>query len=173
VELKVEVSKPDLSDIVETRGYGDDHHPVTLGDLVVEAMVRQLAADPRTTELRSRIRELRDAVIRENLVPLIAEALAGPWQKTFTWGEPSGEPVALRDIVIEEAQKVLQGSQRDRAYERNEPLIVQLVRKEVDQVLRKDMTEAIRGELEKVTAAVRTKAASVIADSLAAGLSQK
>lgn len=173
MELRVEVSKPELSDIVGERGYGEDGQPATLGDMIVEAMVRQLAADPRTAELRGRIKDLRDAEISARLAPLITEALAGPWRRTNTWGEPSGEPVALRDIVIEEAQKVLQGAQRDRAYERQEPLITQLVRREVDQVLRRDMTEAVRAEREKVVAAVRTKAATIIADSLAAGLSQK
>lgn len=166
--MNIEVNVTDtlrLSDVVDETYAGER---VTLADKVAEKLIEKAAGDDGWNELNRRIKEIRDEEIRAVVVPLIAEAFKAPIQRTNAYGDPSGDPITLRDLVLAEAKKVLT-SASSTGY-RDEPLARRLVREMVEKELTAQLSAAIKEERAKVVAAVRAKAADLIAKAVAEGV---
>lgn len=88
-----------------------DWHPTgarTLGDLVAEQLIERLVRDDSLySGLRRRYETIRDEEIRARVAPLVAEAIAGPVVRTNGYGEPIGDPVPLRDLIVKETRAQL------------------------------------------------------------------
>lgn len=167
MQLEVNVSDVNLSDVVRE---DSEYAPaVKLGDLVVGELVQRYMQTEDWPSLRKRITQVRDEEIRALVLPIIAEAVAKPVQKTNTYGDPIGEATSLREVILDEARKLLQGAKGD-SYNRKEPLGRQLIREMVDKELRAELAEAIKAEREKVVAAVRAQAAELITEAVTKGV---
>jgi hypothetical protein len=171
MQFNVSVDQVDLSTIVTDNGY--DEAPTTLGDLVVAEIARQFIKSDDWPSTQRQITTIRDEEIRALVLPMIADAVAKPIQRTNHFGEPAGEPVTLRDIVLEEARSLLQGLKETNIRGRNEPLVRQLVREMVEKELRKELAEIVKVEGEKVKTAVRNQAAELIAEAVTKGVGGK
>lgn len=140
----------------------------TFSQMVVDrASRRLLEGDGGATrsEFVRRVQAIRDEEIREALRPVMAEALEQAVQQTDSFGTPRGEPRTLRELVVEEATKML----REKRYERGrqkETLVEKFVRDEVERTLRAELTAAVNEAKAEVVAAVRDNAAEVIAETI-------
>lgn len=180
MNINVDVTDLDLNSVVEhevTVDYEGDpigKRGVTLADKVVDKLVAKAIETADYTSLKERVKEIREEVVREAVTPLIAEAFTAGLQRTDHWGKPIGEPMTLREVVIEEARTVLNGVKEDRYNSsRQEPLVRQLVRKMVDDELRAELSEVIKEERAKVVAAVRGAAAELLAEAVTKGIGSR
>lgn len=167
MKIEVNVTEVELNTVVE-RDYDGD--PTTLGDKVAAGLVRHILSSDNWPPLRERINSIRDEEIRALVIPAITEVFATPIQRTNNWGDPVGGATTLREVVISEARKILDGT-KDNGYGRGqEPLARQLIREMVEKELRAELVAAIKEEREKVVAAVREQAGDLIAEAVKRGV---
>ena len=169
--INVQVSVPGMTmDTIIGDAYNGE--PLTLLDCVVKETARILLGDTDHTtrsEIVKRVRDIRVEEIREQVRPLIAEALAGELQRTNSFGEPTGQATTLREMVVAEAKRVL-GSPTDRYSSNGQTFVQKLVAEEVGRVFEADLRDAMAAEKAKAVAAVRAKAADLLAEVLSDGL---
>lgn len=161
------------------RGYDEDgesiQSPTTVEDIVLriaaDSIVRHVMRDGYDWrgDLRNRVGSIRDDLIAEKLRPDIDAAFAGPVQKTNTYGDPVGEPVTMREVIVGRVEEWLKSSDRD-SYRNPKGLTKpqQLIAEEVDRVLAREMKEAIAAAKAEVVAAVQAKGAELLAQTIAA-----
>lgn len=163
----IDLSTPVGEHVVRVGEDDWSREPQTLGDAVAERIAADLKRDESYRPLQQRVLELRDAEIREQVKPVVAEAVAASVQPTNSYGQPTGAPVTLTDVIVKEAREFL-AKRGD--YGRGPTLVQTIVATEVDKAIRKELAEAIADEKAKVVAAVRAKAAELIADAVKQGI---
>lgn len=169
MQIEVKVGDIDLS-TVAPGCYGPHDEAMTVGDLVVAEVARQFMATDDYRTLRARIREIRDEVIHAQITPMIAEAVAKPIQRTGAYGDPIGEPISMREVVVDEARKILQSTPQG-SYDRNaQSLGRKLIHEMVEKEMRAELTEVIKEERQKVIDAVRAQAAELITEAVTKGV---
>lgn len=147
-----------------------EYSPRTLGDLVAEKLADKMWNETDRYSIAKQAMARRDEVIREKVEPIITEALTGTFRLTNTYGEPTGKETTLTALIVDEAKKVIGGG-RDN-YGRGSTLAQRIIREEVDAQLKNELSKAVAAEKEKVIAAVRAKAADLIADAVKQGISR-
>lgn len=163
----------DLATIIgERRRYDHDLEEtigsdVTLGDQVARLIAAKLTKDDEYDGLRKRFLAIRDGEIREAVKPLVAEAVAGAIALTNSYGEPTGKTTTMRELVMVEAKKAL--TERT-DYGRGPTLAQRIVAEETGRAFQSELAAVIKVEKEKVVAAVRAKAADLIADAVKQGV---
>lgn len=148
-----------------------ERRPRTLGDLVAEKLADKIYAEvgyERRVELSQQASRERTQIIRAKVEPIIERALAGPIRLTNTYGEPTGPETTLNALVIEEAKKAIAGGRND--YGRGDTLAQRVVKDAVGAALTKELAGVLAEEKAKVVAAVRAKAAELIADAVKQGI---
>jgi hypothetical protein len=171
MDINVTVENVDLDSVIGAhyRQIGEEDYaetPRTLADVVADRIVADLKRDDHYTRLKERVREIRDEEIREQIRPIIAEAITAPVQRTSDLGTPIGQPVALAELIVKEAQSFL--TRRD-GYDAQTPP-QKIIRDEVDRAIKSELSAAIAEEKAKVVAAVRAKAADLIAEAVKQGV---
>lgn len=142
--------------------------PVTLADVIADRAVRTLAYEDGR-DLRRRIGEIRDEEIRELVKPIVLGAVDSAIQETNRWGEPTGKPTTLRELVIKEAKALL--TQPADNYNRGKGTVLEVaVRNVVDRAIRAELDKVLAEEKAKVVALVQGKAAELIAEAVKKGL---
>jgi hypothetical protein len=173
VKIEVNVSEVDLSSVIDSQWVVDsdgveDQRSETLADRVANLVAVGVARE--YPHLRQRVRDQMDAAIAAKVGPMIEEALSTAFQRTNPYGEAVGAPVTLREVIVDEARKLLQKPvdpyNRDKG-----TLSASLVRAEVDRAMRAELLDAVKAEKARVVALVRAKAADMIAESLKAVVS--
>lgn len=173
MNITVTVDSVDLSSVVGDHQVqtGEDEwlaEPMILADVVAARIAEDIKKDDQYNSLRKRVLEIRDEEIREQLKPMIREAIEQPIQRTTEFGQPQGPPVTVAELVVKEAQNYL--TKRE-GYGRDSLSVAQkLIRDEVDRAIKSELSQAIADEKAKVVAAVRAKAAELIAEAVQQGV---
>jgi len=173
MQIKVDVSNISLDSVIGTHYTQTDEdtyrdEPETLADAVAAQIALALQADDEFKTLRARVLDLRNEEIREQVKPIVAAAIAAPVQRTNSYGNPVGEPVPMTELIVKEVHDYL--GKRD-SYARDSQTVVQkLIREQVDLALKNELKDAIADEKAKVVAAVRAKAADLIATAVREGV---
>lgn len=137
----------------EQTGAADMRH-----DLATE--VAKILAPTLSKEMRAAVREVVTEAATAQVGKFIDEVFAAGFRKTNAFGEPVGEPVTLRELVIAGINDQLQRQVNGRggtpdSYDRDRMPYIEYV-------ARKAATEALNGELgQAVTAAVAEVKAGV------------
>lgn len=167
MEINVSVENVDLKSVI-----GDvwGERDTTLADAVVDRIVADLKSDEYDlySGIRQRIKTIRDEEIRAQIAPIIAEAVAKPVQKTDGWGTPNGEPTSLTALIVAEAREQLRKPVDQ--YNNRQTMVQKLIADEVNKALSRELMAVVGDEKEKVVAAVRAKAAELIADAVKHGI---
>lgn len=171
--ISVDVSNVDLTTVVGTRRVRDDDDgyydgPMTLGEAVAREIAGELMKDESYPGLRQKVLSLREEEIREQLRPIVTGALEAPVQKTNSFGEPAGEPASLTSLIVKEAQSYL--TRRADSYGTGQTIVQKFITEAVDRALKKELAEVVADEKAKVVAAVRAKAAELIATAVKEGV---
>lgn len=176
MQITVNLDTLDLSTVIgEKRVYDhdcDEPHgePMTLGDAVVRELAKRLWASVGSdalSEVRQRAAQIRNEEIRARVAPIVQAAVDEPIQQTNSFGEPNGKPTTLRELIAAEARAQL-GTRSD--YGRGPRVVDKLVADAVSAEIKKELAEAIKEEKAKVVAAVRAKAADLIAQAVREGV---
>lgn len=171
MNINVTVDGVDLNSELDY-GYDDEGGRVakTLGAEVARRIANDLMRSDEYSGLRREVAVLREEEIRAQLKPFVTSALEKGVQKTNGFGEPTGEPTTLRELILAEFNKYLT-SKVDSSYRSNGQTVVQkFVTDAVEQVVKKELAAAIAEEKAKVVAAVRAKAAELIAQAVKEGV---
>jgi hypothetical protein len=147
--INVSVEGLDLDTFI---AYRDGGAPVVLGDLVAEEVVRRLRDEHRDdwTSLARTFREVREAVIREHLTPLVQETIAGEVRKTNAFGEPVGQPVTLRELIMAEVSKLLTAPVTNSGYRSGETFIQKIIREAVQAEFSNIVNEQVKAARQQV-----------------------
>ena len=156
-----------VAEIVRYDSEGDEYAAGerTVADIVAEKITALLVKDERWLPLRERVLEIRKDVIREVLLPVVEEAVTGTFQKTNSYGEPVGPQITMRQVIAEEAQKMM--TQPADSYNREKGTVLQvMVRQEVQAALGNEIRDAVKQAREQVA----TEIGQMVAASVQAGL---
>lgn len=176
MNITVDVDAVELTSVIGERYELDDDGDRikvqrTLGDAIADRIAGQLLADDSYKSLRQRVVEERADEItkqaRKHVEEILAEAIATPVQRTNGYGSPVGGPVTVTELIVAEAREVL--SKRS-DYGRGQTYVDKVVAEMVDKAMKKELAETIADEKAKVVAAVRAKAADLIATAVKEGI---
>jgi hypothetical protein len=177
VEIKVtveDVESVDLATTIETRqrynadGEREDYD-LTLGHVVAEKVFAALKRDDNWGGVHRKFLEIRDEEIRKAVQPIVVDALAGPIQKTNSYGEATGATTTMRELIIGEVGRAL--TEKADRFNRDGPtLLGKEVTNTVRAMLDAELKAVFDAEKAKIVAAVKNKAADLIADAVAQGV---
>lgn len=137
----------------------------TVADIVAEQITARLIKDEHWRSLKDHVLRIREQVIREALTPVVEKALTESFQKTNSYGEPVGGQITMRQVIAEEAKKIMTGPAD--TYNRDKGTLLQvMVRKEVEAALRNEIRNAVKQAREQVAADI----GQMVANSVQAGL---
>lgn len=176
--MKIEIDLDLDRYLARFEGYGRDgdevSHPTTIEDVVIGEVSRQLLSrifgDPFTGAVSKRVSEIRDSEIRERVIPLVEEAIAGPVTPTNTFGEAraGAESTTLREEIVRIANEYLTKPGGDSFSSRGRQTVLQaFIEGEVKRVVDKELREALDAAKAEVAAAVREKGAEVLTKTIA------
>lgn len=168
MNITVNVDEVTLDTVVaEVYGYDEDGYAGkqstgTIADLVAAKIVEKVAADEtRWRPLTRHVTEIRTEVIREMIRPQIEQALSEPFRKTNGYGEPAGEPVTLRTLIVAEVRKAM--AEPADSYNRAKGSFVdQLVRNEVRAAFAAEVADAVKQARTAVAAEIGQHVASAV-----------
>lgn len=146
-----------------------ERRPQTLADLVAKKVTALLTKDDSWGGLRKRFLQIRDEEMRTAVKPIVAEALAGPIQKTNRYGEPTGATTTMRELIIAEVSKALH-EKADRFSSSGPTFLHKAVAETVRAMLDAELKAVFDAEKAKIVAAVKDKAADLIADAVKQGV---
>jgi len=146
-----------------------EYRPRTIADIVADRLTKRITEDGRWGEARQQFATIRDEEIRKAVKPIVAEALAGPIRKTNSYGEPTGAATTMRELIIAEVGKALH-EPLDK-YNRSGPTFLhKAVADTVRTMLDAELKAVFDAEKAKIVAAVKDKAADLIADAVRQGV---
>lgn len=172
MNITVNVSDVDLSSVVgewvQYAGDGDyATEPKTLSDVVAVTIVNKLTETDGWNDVKKMVQRVREEEIRARVKAEIKAAFAGEIPLTNTYGEATGRTTTLRELIVQEAGKSLQA--RD-SYDRDGGVTKKIIRDEVERRFAKELSDTVAAEKAKVVAAVRAKAADLIATAVKEGV---
>lgn len=149
---------------------GDEiSEPMTMEDVVLDAAVKQFMRGI-DSEVRNgishRIAQIRDEVIREQIAPIITEALTGAITQTNSYGEPiQGSTTTLREIIAKQATietKIQPFDQRTSRYG-NPTTATKVLVEQVQKVVTKELSAVVAAVKAETYEAVKAAASEAIA----------
>jgi hypothetical protein len=174
MNITINVDEISLSTAVaEVIGWDDERDtpvtgPQTVADLVAAQIVERVVKDRGYPTLLEQVKTIRAEVIREAVRPQVEAVIAAPVQKTNGYGEPVGEPVTLRDLIIDEARKAINAPVDNYSRDKG-TFLTQAVAAEVKKALSAEIADAVKQAREQVA----TEIGDMVAKSVAAGLKAK
>lgn len=144
----------------------------TAGEAIVgraaDLLLRR-SGEPRDS-LARRVQQITDAEIRAQVAPAIGEAIEKALQPTNSFGEPKGEPLTLRQVIVNQAVEQLKAP--DRSHQRgfdarhNGTVLEKIIAEAVASTLTRELQGAIEEAKREVVATIRAKGAEVIAETM-------
>ena len=98
----------------------------------------------RWYELSRTVTDVKREVIREAVRPMVEQAITEPIQKTSAYGDPIGGPVTLREVIVDEARKVINAKDPNDYRGDKGTFLVRVVREEVSSALRAEIADAVK-----------------------------
>lgn len=175
MQITVNVDQVDLTSVVgDVRRYDDDAEEYvtegrTLGDLIAERVAKSIRESDAYPGLKKRVADIREEEIRARVAPDIEAAMAAPIRQTNRYGEPTGQATTMRELILEEARKFMERPVDQ--YSRDKGTVLQKwLRDAVEKTIKTELAEVLVDEKAKVVAAVRAKAADLIATAVKEGV---
>lgn len=138
-----------------------------LGEYIARLAARQLVdsyGESERSTMRVAARAFYDERIEAALEPMIEEAVNGAIQSTNSYGEPTGEPTTLREVIVKRATDIL--NKQDTSYHARDTRMGVL--KIVDASVAKTMDDELKKTVAKVHAevakSIREHGAGILAD---------
>lgn len=173
MNITVNVDEVTLATVVrEVTGYDEDDYPhgrrdITVADVVAEEIVARLVRDGSWPSVREQMLEVRREMLREALMPVVEEAMTSAFQKTNSYGEPTGAKVTMREVIVDEVKRMM--TQPADSYSRDKGTVLQvMVRKEVEAALGAEVRDAVKKAREQVSAEIGQMVANAVQSGLKA-----
>jgi len=170
--LNITITDLSLNTVIGQHYDGDREAqvPLTLADAIVEAAAWSLTGNTDWPDVTTRVRQIRDAEIRSRVVAEIETAVTKQVQRTDSYGQAVGAPTTLREEIARVANDAVKVHSRSSGLSHNPTPLQEIIRTEVDKALTAELKTVVEDEKAKVVAAVRAKAAELIASAVKEGL---
>ncbi len=138
------------------------------------SMVAQILADRLHREMIPVVRDAVKEAAQERVAAIVADAMAQGFRKTNTYGEPTGEPITMREMVIGEVKGQMERrvTRNGNAAERYDSGALPYVQ----YVAAKAAQEALNGELKAAATAavdeVKGSVKALVAEELGAKIAK-
>jgi hypothetical protein len=169
--LKVEVAGIGLDTVISEimRYNGPDDDPsveghVTIGDMVASQVTALLVKSDEWEPLRKKMIVIRTEMIRDALAPLIEEALAQGFRKTNGYGEPIGDYVTLRQLIIGEVHTMMK-SPNDGYCNEVSPLR-KIIQAEIQAMLAKEIKDVVAAARQGVADEIGQMVSAAVAEGM-------
>jgi hypothetical protein len=170
MDIKVTVEQPDLTTVIGTYYDGnDEQHGRTLGDAVAHEVYRQLSGAENKdwwNSLKQQVHEQRAAIIREEVMPIVLEAIRGPIPRTNTYGEVTGQTTTLRELIMEEVKRIVTHKAQSMGSGSQLTLLQALVRVEVAETFKKDVVTEVAAAKRMVADEIGATVAAAVREGL-------
>lgn len=151
--------------------YDEDGTPIGRGRTIADAIIAS-TVEKLTTQLRKEAEKIVRETVKEQIAyqasDLIADVISSPMQLTNQFGEPTGKIVTVRGYIDAEVKDQL--TRRQDNYDRKASVLTQIIQKEVNAALNKELRDAVTEARNVVVAAVKNQAASLLAKAVRDGL---
>lgn len=180
MEIKIEVSELTMDSVIgEVLGQDDetgDTYPVgsvTLRELVAEKIVDRLVQDREVwPKLHELVTQVRKEIITAKVEPQVIAALENPIQRTNDYGDPKGDPITMRDLIISTTQSLLNKPAKGSDYRNPRTWFQDVINTRVDAVIRADITAMAQQMKEGVKQALNAQLAAALAKDVGKDLSR-
>jgi hypothetical protein len=168
--MKIELDLDLNAHLARHIGYDEEgeplQHPTTIEDVVLglaaDKIARTVTADQAKAYLLDRVTRLRDEVIREELRPLVVDALERSVQPTDPYGNPKGEATTLAEVITRIAKEEMTAP-RDQGYGRQKrTLVQQIIAEHVDAKFKTELGKELDAGKAEVRSALREQGAALI-----------
>lgn len=143
----------------------------TVADMVADRITLHVVRSPEFGKLRKRVAAIRDEMIHEKIEPVLAEAMAAPIRKTNWMGEPTGDVLTMRELIVEAARDVF--AKPDRSGRNQASWVQNFIYDEVRGLFEKELKAELKEAKEKLQAEIANRVARDAAASATAVLSGK
>lgn len=154
-KIQLEIDTDDL-----IPAYDEDGDPIhgSLQDAVVARLASLIISqDTFVNDARNRVQKLVDETAEQKVAEAVREVLAGPIQRTTSWGEPQGEPTTVKEIIRGHVEAFMSGKATN-GFGRNEHSLAHLIMEATRNYLSNDLKAAIDEVKATVTTEIRDKA---------------
>lgn len=173
MNIEIKIDQLDVDSII-AKSYERDEEGEIVGEAGIrlgDAIVAKLVAEVKQGSgwhdgVRSRVKQIRDEEIRVACRDVIADAMSQPLAATNSFGERTGAPTTLREMIFKEAQKAL-GTTGNR-YDQDKSLIEKVIKTEVEAALKKELQPILDGAKVRVREAANAHAAAIISSAVQA-----
>lgn len=131
------------------------YEPVDLGGAVVETIAARLIDEIRK-DIHTAVQAAVAPTIQAETSAIVRETLSGEIRRTNRWGEPEGAATTLRDMLADDVAAYLREPMRRARYDERKGGFRELLREQVDEVMREELS----AEIQKARAAVREQVAA-------------
>ncbi len=143
---------------------GDEAFPLPL----LNGLVKEIAANYMRevgADLRREAVELVRAAIKEQSSTLVEQVMGQVFQPTDYYGNPKGEPRAIRYVVVEEAVKYL--TKKDSGMNGGKTVVEKFLADEVQRAFNSELKSAVSAAKQQVLDAVQAEGAKVLSQTIA------
>ncbi len=144
IKVEVELDVSDLHRYVQTSEDDFADHPVSITEAVVAqaaaVLVRQVRIQVQE-QVQGLVAEAHREVVKETVQGWVRERLDKGVQRTNDYGDPTGVPVPLGDIIKVEITRQLQPSSRS-AYSNEKTVLSRVIEEQVNRQLATDLQAA-------------------------------
>ena len=173
MNITVKVDEISLSTVVDQAlGYDDEGGPYVAGERTVAHLVAEIIVDrlvqerDRWYELRQTVTEIKREVIREAVRPMVEQAIAEPIQKTNSFGDAVSGPTTLREVIVDEARKVISSKDPNDYRGDKGTFLVRVVREEVAAALRAEIADAVKQAKASVAGEIGSQVAAAVTNAM-------
>lgn len=136
-----------------------------VADMIAEQIAARVASTEEFRELRKKVTAIRDEMIREKLEPVLAEAMSTPIQKTNWMGEPTGDVMTMRELIVDAARDVV--SKPDRSGRNQASWVQNFIYDEVRKMFEKELKQELADAKAKLTQEITGRTANFFTGVLA------
>jgi hypothetical protein len=176
MDIQITVGDVDLSTVIgEHRVYHAEYdetesQPLTIADAIVTELTGRIVKTDAYPSLQRQVAAARIEIIHAAIEPMVQAAILSGVQATNNYGDPVGKPTTLKALIIDEVKAYLTKTTGDTYRNTSSTVIKDFVKSEVEKAIKAELSGVIAQEKEKVVAAVRAQAATIIADAVKQGL---
>lgn len=144
IKVEVELDISDLHRYVQTSEDDYADHPVSITEAVVAHAATVLVAQVKTQvqeQVQGLVAEAHREVIKETVQEWVRERLDKGVQRTNDYGDPTGAPIPLGEIIKTEITRQLQPGSRN-AYNNEKSVLTRVIEERVNARLTADLQAA-------------------------------
>jgi len=135
----------------------------TLADIVAAQIVDRAVKREDWYDFIRTVADVKREAIREAVRPTIEKAIAEPLTKTSAYGDPIGGTTTLREVIVDEARKLLDRKVDNYPAHSNQTVLQKVVAEEIQAAFAAEIKDAVAKARASVADEIGKQVASAVA----------